>query len=326
MKLVTNSLKNYHVSQDTVNEFEKVILSDKHFSSTGVHAHRYITKASYLLWRTKMKFFSHSKHPVMKVPSGRNENYGDARYFCVFMGVKWEKCFPYFLLPGRKSIYLFDSWPDQHKNIARFVNSFKIDRVFVSSSNSALQLQSMVASSVITWIPEGLNPELYRQKSYEGKDIDVLALGRRYNVYHDSIVAALNEDGRTYLYEKIKGVIIFPTREAFIDGLARTKISVCVPSSITHPERSGSIETLTVRYLQSMISKCLVLGHAPQEMVGLFGYNPVIEIDMNDPVGQIRQILEHFTDYIPLIERNYNAVLQDHTWSRRWEKICGIIG
>ena len=52
-------------------------------------------------------------------------------------------------------------------------------------------------------------------------------------------------------------------RDAFIDGLARSRVSICVPSSVTHPERAGDIETMTIRYLQSMVSKCVVLGRAP---------------------------------------------------------------
>ena len=128
-----------------------------------------------------------------------------------------------------------------------------------------------------------------------------------------------------HLFEEKKGQLIFPTEKDLIDGLARTKISICVPSNITHPERAGDIETMTVRYLQSMASKCLVVGHAPQEMVELFGYNPVVEIDMEKPAEQIRDILENFTDYIPLIEKNYIETLANHTWNDRWQQIRAIM-
>jgi hypothetical protein len=135
------------------------------------------------------------------------------------------------------------------------------------------------------------------------------------------IVDSLAEKGYTYLYELKKGELIFPTRQDFIAGLAKTKISICVPSSVTHPERSGNIETMTIRYLQSMVSKCLIVGHAPKEMIDLFGYNPVIEIDFTNPVGQIESILNNYNSYTALIEKNYNEVIQHHTWQCRWEQI-----
>jgi hypothetical protein len=138
-------------------------------------------------------------------------------------------------------------------------------------------------------------------------------------------VPALKKAGKTYVYETEKGKIIFPGREEFVRGLARARVSICVPSSITHPERAGDIETMTIRYLQSIASKCLVLGHAPAEMVELFGYNPVVEIDMSDPVGQVLDILGRYEDYLPLIERNFDRVSREHTWENRWKGMAAVL-
>ena len=80
-----------------------------------------------------------------------------------------------------------------------------------------------------------------------------------------------------------------------------------------------------MRYLQSMASKCLILGHAPAEMIKLFGYNPVIEIDWDHAEEQIEDILQHFHLHIPLIERNYKAVLANHTWVHRFHQIKKIL-
>src|SRR6185369_6557481 len=143
--------------------------------------------------------------------------------------------------------------------------------------------------------------------------------------YHDQIISAVENHKKTYLYERERGRVIFPAREDFLDGLARSKISICIPCSITHPERAGDIETMTMRYLQSMASKCLVVGHAPAEMIELFGYNPVIEIDKKNPDKQLLELLNRFDDYVPLIEKNYAAVTSEHTWHNRWQQIARII-
>jgi hypothetical protein len=179
--------------------------------------------------------------------------------------------------------------------------------------------------TLANWIPEGVDISVYKQFTYNQRDIDVLQIGRKYDWYHEQILPFFNESNKVYLYEKTKGAIIFPTREEFINGLARAKISVCFPSNITHPERAGKTETMTNRYLQSMASKCLIVGHAPQEMIELFGYNPVIEIDRDSPGEQLTAILDHYSDYIPLIEKNYEMVSKYHTWKNRWELIKILI-
>lgn len=186
-------------------------------------------------------------------------------------------------------------------------------------------MNALVNKNLFHYVPEGVDPLVFRYARYEAKDIDVLALGRKYDRYHERILPALQRYDRTYLYEVLKGHIIFPDRQGLIDGLARTKISICVPGSITHPERSGHVETMTMRYLQSMASKCLIVGHAPSEMIKLFGYNPVLEIDWDHAEDQIEDILQHFHFHIPLIERNYKEVLANHTWTHRFHQIKKIL-
>ena len=80
-----------------------------------------------------------------------------------------------------------------------------------------------------------------------------------------------------------------------------------------------------MRYLQSMVSKCLVVGHAPAELTALFGYNPVVELDMHDPAAHILALLDDPREYATLIERNYETVVQHHTWHHRWAMIAKVL-
>lgn len=169
----------------------------------------------------------------------------------------------------------------------------------------------------IKWVAEAIDAKLYSFEAYNKKDIDVLELGRRYELYHNSIKASLGQLKIKHLYVQRDGKIIFADRRSFLNGLARTKISVCVPSSISHPEIAGNISTVALRYLQSMASKCLILGYMPDEMKYLFDYNPIIIIDMENPVTQIQSILQDYDSYIPLIEKNYQYLLKHHTWDER---------
>ncbi len=322
MKLIV-STSNAHVSNDTVTEFENEILSSA--ECVVAFKPRFLSFRFFVvLSRVLRKLGIYSMFPTAKY--FLNHPLTDKKHlFSIMMGLDEYKYRAYGTYTYHcKSIYLFDAWPPDFNKIINFVINYKVDYVFVSASQSKSLLNGKIEKKIFHWIPEGIQPGEYDFFEYSNKTIDVLALGRKYDLYHNLIVDALAEKGYSYLYELKKGELIFPTRQDFIEGLAKTKISICVPSSITHPERSGDIETMTIRYLQSMVSKCLIVGHAPKEMIGLFGYNPVIEINMSDPVGQIEAILKDFDTYIPFIEKNYQQVLLHHTWSNRWNQMKNI--
>ena len=239
---------------DTVDEFERIILSNPSISPIRPY-NKYLAKITYYLWillkRCGIDYNPQFIFNFLKIQS----NVKSPNYFAVLMGFDYLKCIPYFILPGMKSVFFFDAWPAIHKEIIQFVKYFGIERVFLSSSQATERLKNTAGKTQFYWVPEGINPEEYKYYPYKKKDIDVLAFGRKYDAYHKKIKDSLDQDKRVYLYEKNKSEVIFKTREEFVDGLARSKVSICVPSSITHPERSGDIQTLTTRYLQSMVSK-----------------------------------------------------------------------
>lgn len=322
--LILSHIKNDHVGSDTVSEFENVILSKYYVYLLKVKNKRTIDVSMHL-WSVINKLNKKANLRLKPIIPMRMLAKDSDFIFSVLMGLDIQKVMPYFMFQEKKSIYLFDSWPDTYEQIHRIVEDWNLQHVFMSSSQSVKELNSSRCTCIYTWIPEGVDPSRYKYYPVKEKNIDVIQIGRKYDAYHERIVNTLEKARKVYLYEKVKGEIIFPRRDMFIDGLARSKISICVPSSITHPLRSGHIETMTARYLQSMVSKCLIVGHAPKEMIDLFEYNPVVEIDMNAPVEQLLFLLEHFQDYIPLIENNYRITIEKHTWSKRWDTIAAIL-
>ena len=320
MKLIVDSSRCSHVSFDTVAEFESAILADP-LVEVARPSGRFLAEGQCLLQRVVRKL-GYSIVPDIDPERASNPMNDPRHLFAVLMRLDAIPFGDYGLaLSGNRSAFLFDAWPDRHDLIVAFAEEYKINHLFVSASQAADALRARLPKTHVHWIPEGINPDEYHFDPPEEKSIDVLALGRKYDAYHQAIVGHCEERQRQYRYEKVKGQLVFDSRSEFIDGLARSKIVVCVPSSVTHPERSGAIETMTIRYLQAMASKCLVLGHMPAEMGELFDDQPVIEIDMQQPTLQLDSILDHFADYLPLIERNYQAVRQHHSWSHRWEQI-----
>ncbi len=322
MRLIVDSFRCSHVSFDTVVEFESAILADPLVEVARPNG-RFLAEIQFLIHRVVRKF-GHSIIPEIEAERALNPM-GDPRHlFAVLMRLDAIPFGDYGLaFNGNRSAFLFDAWPDRHDLIEAFANEYKINHLFVSASQAADALRARLPKTRVHWIPEGINPDEYHFHQPEEKSIDVLALGRKYDAYHQAIVGHCEERQRQYRYEKVKGQLVFDSRREFIEGLARSKIVICVPSSVTHPERSGAIETMTIRYLQAMASKCLVLGHMPAEMGELFDDQPMIEIDMKQPTLQLDSILDHYNDYLPLIEKNYQTVHQHHSWSHRWEQIKG---
>ena len=85
----------------------------------------------------------------------------------------------------------------------------------------------------------------------------------------------LQLNGCSYIYESIKGEVLFLDTHAFNKELCNTKISICFASSITHPSRSTNVNTMPTLYVESMVTKCLIVGQIPNEMIELFNFLPI---------------------------------------------------
>lgn len=218
--------------------------------------------------------------------------------------------------------YCFDCWPSAYERWAQFFRATQMKIAFISARQSAEWMAKAIPGLDAIWMPEAIELAGYATPlPFEQRAIDVLELGRRWDSYHDRIVDHCAERGYVHRYERTKGELVFADDAAFRDGLVNTRISICFPSSLTHPDRSGDVETLTLRYLESIASQSVIIGHCPQELKDLFGYNPVIEYDNSDPCGQIDVILSAMDEYRGLVQRNYSRLLEVGTWDARVKTI-----
>lgn len=225
---------------------------------------------------------------------------------------------------GKKTAYLCDVWPVKFPLLKRLAKGLGLNPVFVSYRQSAEELDRQDQSRRYLYVPEGLPAGHYPADPYHEREWDLVTFGRKWVDLHNKIKAGMEGAQIRYLFRD-DGRPVAETHQELMATLGRTRISVCAPRGVTQPGLSGGVEAMTLRYLQSIACKCLVYGRAPEEMVDLFGYNPVIEADLNDPVGQLREILDRFDEHIPLIERNYQTLLGGHLWSHRVVEIARIL-
>jgi len=294
---------------DCFDEIESSIIKKKDFKINVIRSNNYRLKSIVLRLMFFLKF-------ITRINIKRN-----SANFSVLMGASFRSLIPFVFFSNENYVYMYDAWPRFHKEIVKRAKELNI-RIIFFSSYQVTQLFNQLNSGIKgIWVAEGINIDDYHFVPYDLKEIDVLEFGRKYDLYHNEIAPALSANNYLHLYEKNKGQVVFKSRLDFINGLAKSKISICVPSNITHPDRAEGISSMTLRYLQSMASKCLIVGILPDEMSLLFDYQPIIELDIENGAPQILDILSNYELYIPLIERNYLEIQKLHTWDVRIEEI-----
>ena len=222
--------------------------------------------------------------------------------------------------------YSFDVWPNMYNIYDGIFKRNRIPLAFISSRQAADHLREAVPDTSFVWCPEAVNPGKYRpEKLLEDRKIDLLALGRKYEVYHQRLKMGLRGRNISYVHSSdVPGHMIFSGRDELAKGLAETRVMICFPRSMTNSRALG-VETVTLRYFEAMASRCVIVGHAPKELVDLFGYNPVIESDLQDACSQIENIILNIGTYQPFVDRNFLRMLEVGTWNvRARQMMCEI--
>jgi hypothetical protein len=166
-------------------------------------------------------------------------------------------------------------------------------------------------------ITEGIDTSKYKEgKDLNERSIDLLEFGRR----NKKVFNVNLPSNYKHLYSK-NGEHLFKTEQDLVNGLSDSKITVCFPRCDTQPQKAGDIETLTQRYWEAMLSKIVIVGRAPKELVDLTGYNPVIEIDKDYQEEQIIDIIEHIDNYQNLVNKNRSVAIKFGDWNSRTKQI-----
>jgi hypothetical protein len=235
----------------------------------------------------------------------------------------FSKTFPYYALDcDLRVLWTYDVWEPDYVSVELMVREAGINLLLLSSYQATAHFSKLnIPGCEVHWVGETINPDDYQHMTWAEKKTDVLSFGRTWRYYHDRIYEACVNGGINYKFQQLDGIVDtavqglkkglqFPTWNDFVTGLSDAKICICFPRSVTHPALAGNVSTLTLRYLQAMASKCLILGAAPLDLKFTLDYNPVVEVDWDDPAGQIRHILANPEAYQELIDKNYKTVIE----------------
>ncbi|WP_288735333.1 glycosyltransferase [uncultured Phocaeicola sp.] len=246
----------------------------------------------------------------------------------------FKESFPYFynseIIP-----MLWDVWPARWEGISYNLQYLQCKLCFVTVRSVAERIKKEIGINAY-WIPEGICITDYQKGvPLAIRKNDILELGRQHVFYHN-ILERLERENQIHGYARNSyypngnyKTLAFPKANELIEALPTFKIIVSFPRTITHPEQAGKMETLTQRYWEGMLSGCLIIGKAPQELIDLIGYNPVVDINLNESEGtlkkQIIAILQNISAYQNLVDKNYETALQYASWDQRMEQIKRIL-
>lgn len=205
--------------------------------------------------------------------------------------------------------WITDCWPPDFDAWEGLFRRHKMKHIFFSARDAAIEFQKRLPDRTFHWLPEAIDPtEFSASKPLTERSIDVFEMGRRLDWYHEAISSVLQENQKHYFE--------FVPRAKLSGVLANTKILICFPKSVTHPE-AKQVQTVTPRYFEGMAAGCILVGSAPQELIDLFGYNPVIEVDQESAGKQILDVLSNLSCYQDLVKRNYTKLYAVGTFKPR---------
>lgn len=213
---------------------------------------------------------------------------------------------------------IWDSWPKYWKRLSRSIKRNKIKVVFFTASQTAEKIESLIPGVKCFHLPEGINISSYNKGiNLEDRSIDLLELGRVMSRFHDQIQITKIPSLKTHIYRSPEDRLLFADHNTLVAGLSDSKVTVCFPRCDSHPEITGEVETLTQRYWECMLSRTLIIGRAPKELIDFIGYNPVIVVDWGNINMQLDELLKNISKYQNVVDNNYKTAIQMSSWDNR---------
>lgn len=234
-----------------------------------------------------------------------------------------DEFFPYYF-KYEPVIFLWDCWPSTWKRMYEAFRMYDVKMVFCTS-RQVVEMINRDLNVKAYWIPEGIDESGYKNEmKLKDRKYDVFEMGRQMPKLH-SVLLKLHNNSLIKGYHtsniNADGTLnpnkVSYSDEEMKDIMSQSKIMICFPQCDTNPARGGNIETLTQRYWEAMLSGCVMLGRAPQELIDLIGYNPVIDVDWNDPERQIKRMLGNINDFQELVDENYAVAMKNASWKFR---------
>lgn len=219
--------------------------------------------------------------------------------------------------------FVWDCWPGVFEKTCKWFIKNKIRTAIFTSSQTAALMKDRFPNMNILAVTEGIDTNVYNGgMPLKDRKTDILIYGRPIkNIIDHHFPANLS----TYRLGGLKGKKLIHTQADLVEKLSDTRIVFAFPQSLTNPEQAGNIETLTQRYWEGMLSRCVMIGHAPNELVNLLGYNPIIEYSKGNQNEQISEIIDNIESYQSKVDKNREMALKFGNWNFSVNKLMSFL-
>lgn len=238
--------------------------------------------------------------------------------------------FPYYV--SHEIIPVFwDCWPCYYDKVEKWLRKHNVKTAIFTSQQEMEEMETRIPELNTLWCPEAVDISQYKQgKDLKDRNIDLLEFGRS-NIKvlgesfykHDLSKDSLELSGTktiSHVCTQANGKFLYNNEELY-ELMGDAKITICLPKSMTHPDIAEGVETLTQRYWEAMLSRIVIVGHAPKELIDFIGYNPVIELDVERATEQIVDVISHIKEYQERVDRNRQCAIEMADWTLRMKNI-----
>ena len=234
--------------------------------------------------------------------------------------------------------FLWDCWPCLDDRICRWLVKHEVRTAIFTSQQSAERIRQRLPQLQTFVVTEGIDITKYGEgKPLGERSIGLLEFGRNNRALFD-----------TSTWDDVKCLFTGNLERRLSDEELRermydSQLVITLPRCDTDAKIADGVETLTQRYWEAMLTRMVMVGHAPKELVELIGYNPCIEIEgfishrgmTNYSIApldsgllhnQVISVLSHISDYQSLVDRNREVALRMASWELRMRDVMTWLG
>jgi len=224
--------------------------------------------------------------------------------------------------------FVWDCWPFLFEKMAKWMERHNVKTAIFTCAETARLMKERFPQFNIMHCPEGIDSSSYK-KGKQLKD-------RKYNLFEFGrpLFKYVNIDHVKYdnLCDNVKYLRTGSLKKRLSDEelyevMSDSQVTICYPHCITEPEWCDGLETLTQRYWECMLSRNVIVGHSPQELIDFIGYNPVIEAGFNDDdLSQtVKYVIDHIEKYQELVDKNRETAERLSDWKLRMENVMQFL-
>lgn len=226
------------------------------------------------------------------------------------------------------SIYIYDCWEPEFDDWQKVMDEIEPDYVFFCFKQTYEHYKDIYNCF---WVPQSADLTIFRDENLP-KTRMFMSMGRVNEEIHARILEYMKvndiEDIReNYVYRKDRNEEIFPDIHDLVTEINRTKYFVSVPKCYENFKRTGNVCGITARYFEAMACKTMIIGRKPITIEELFSEDSMIEF--NEDLSNFNRLIDEMEAnpdrYNEIVNKNYECLMNKHTWQHRAKQILEII-